>query len=82
MHNPDLDPEVLLDMTQSLIEGLGVKSGGPAKSVGDRWLVLAGEDLPSHIETYRQVYSELAVPTRFTKILMVFARGRVETLAG
>jgi hypothetical protein len=84
VHNPDSDPEVLLDMTQALIEGLGAKSGegGPARSAGNRWLVLAGEHLPSYIDTYRQVYSQLAIPTRFKKILMVLARGQVETLTG
>jgi hypothetical protein len=82
VHNPDSDPEVLLDMTQSLIEGLAMKSAGPARAAGDRWLVLAGEDLPSHIETYRQIYAALAIPTRFTRILLLLARGRIETLAG
>jgi hypothetical protein len=84
VHNPDSDPEALLDMTQALIEGLGAKSGegGPARSTRNRWLVLAGEHLPSYIDTYRQVYSQLSIPTRFKKILMVLARGQVETLTG
>lgn len=69
VHNPNSDPELLLDMTQSLIEGIGAKSGkgGPARSAEDRWLVLAGEDLPSSIETYRQVYSQLSISTHFKK---------------
>ena len=51
-------------MTQSLIEGIGAKSGegGPARSAENRWLVLAGEDVPSPIETYRQVYSAALHP--------------------
>lgn len=83
VHNPDSDPEVLLDVTQSLIEGIGAKAakGAPAAVAGARWLVLAGDDRLSHIDTYRQAYSQLSIPTGFKKILMVLAGGRIETLA-
>jgi len=84
VHNPDSDPDVLLDITHSLIERIGAKArkGAPARSAGDRWLVLAGEDRLSHIEPYRHVYSQLSIPTHFKKILMVLAGGRIETLTG
>jgi hypothetical protein len=84
VHNPESDPDVLLDMTRSLIECIGTAAGKrtPARFSGDRWLVLANEDGPSHIETYRHVYSQLSVPNDFKKILMVFAGGRVEALEG
>jgi hypothetical protein len=84
VHNPESDPDVLLDMTRSLIERIGTAAGkrAPARFSGDRWLVLANEDEPSHIETYRHVYSQLSLPNDFKKILMVFAGGRVEALAG
>jgi hypothetical protein len=84
VHNPESDPEVLLDITQSLIECIGAKAGegAPARSAGDRWLVLAGEDRLSQIEPYRQVYSQLSLPTGFKKILMVLAGGRIERLTG
>jgi hypothetical protein len=67
-----------------LIERIGTAAGkrAPARFSGDRWLVLANEDEPSHIETYRHVYSQLSLPNDFKKILMVFAGGRVEALAG
>ena len=84
MHNPDSDPDVLFDITLSLIERIGAKArkGAPARSAGDRWLVLAGDDRFSHMETYRHVYSQLSIPTDFKKILMVLADGRIETLTG
>jgi len=84
VHNPDSDPDVLFDITLSLIERVGAKarSGAPAKSAGERWLVLAGEVPHSHIEPYRHAYSQLSIPTDFTKILMVLAGGQIETLAG
>ncbi len=83
VHNPESDPDVLLDMTHSLIERVGTAAGkpAPAQFSGDRWLVLANEEGPPHIETYRHVYSQLSIPNNFKKILMVFAGGRVETLA-
>jgi hypothetical protein len=84
VHNPDSDPDVLLDITHSLIERIGAKArnGAPAGSAGDRWLVLAGEVPHSHIEPYRHAYSQLSIPTDFKKILMVLADGQIETLAG
>jgi hypothetical protein len=84
VHNPDSDPGVVLDITHSLIERIGAKAskGTPARSAGDRWLVLAGEDRLSHIKPYRHACSQLSIPTDFTKILMVLAGGRIETLIG
>jgi hypothetical protein len=84
VHNPDSDPDVLLDITHSLIERIGAKAGegAPALFAGDRWLVLASEDRLSHIEPYRHVYSQLSIPTDFKKMLMVLAGGRIETLTG
>ena len=84
VHNPDSDPDVLFDITLSLIERVGAKarSGAPAKSAGERWLVLAGEVPHSHIEPYRHAYSQLSIPTDFKKVPMVLADGRIETLTG
>jgi hypothetical protein len=82
VHNPDSDPDVLLRLTQSLLRHIGAAAGkrAPRKFTGDRWLVLANDDAPSHIETYRHIYSQLSIPTGFKKVLMVLADGRVETL--
>jgi hypothetical protein len=84
VHNPDSDPDVLLDLTQSLARQIGAAADRhrPETVAGNRWLVVASEDEPSQFETYRQVYAQLAAPTGFEKILIVFAGGRVETLAG
>ena len=84
VHNPDSDPDVLFDITLSLIERIGAKArnGAPAKSAGERWLVLVGDDRFSYIEPYRHAYSQLSIPTAFTKILMVLADGQIETLTG
>jgi hypothetical protein len=84
VHNPDSDPRVLLHLTQSLLQRLGEAVGkrAPKKFTGDRWLVVAGEHGISHIEAYRHVYSQLSIPTDFTKALMFLAGGRVETLSG
>jgi hypothetical protein len=84
VHNLDSDPDVLFDITLSLIERIGAKArnGAPAGSAGDRWLVLVREVPLSHIEPYRHAYSRLSIPTDFKKILMVLADGRIETLTG
>src|SRR3954464_6672180 len=84
VHNPDSDPDGLFDITLSLIERIGAKArtGAPARSAVDRWLVLAGDDRFSYIEPYRHVCSQLSIPTGFKKILVVLADGRIETMTG
>ena len=84
VHNPDSDPDGLFDITLSLIERIGAKArtGAPASSADDRWLVLAGDDRFSYIEPYRHVCSQLSIPTGFKKILVVLADGRIETMTG
>lgn len=83
VHNPDSDPDLLLDMTQLLLERIGAAAGkpAPAGSASARWLVLATADGPAQIETYRQVYAQLSISTEFKKILIVLAGGRVEILS-
>jgi hypothetical protein len=82
VHNPDPDPQILLDVAQSLLECMSAAAdrGAPTRFAGDRWLVVINEGELSHIETYRHVYSQLSIPTGFTKILMVSAGGKVEAL--
>ena len=84
VHNPDTDPDALLEMTQSLLQHIGTATGRPApgKLAGDRWLVVADEDGLPHVGTYRHVHDQIAVPAGFKKILMVLPGGRVEVLAG
>jgi hypothetical protein len=84
VHNPDPDPDVLLRLTQSLLQHIGAAADKrpPEKFIGDRWLVVASTDGLSYIETYRHVYSQLSISSDFKKILVVLAGGRVETLTG
>ena len=81
VHNADSNPDILLNVTQSLLERIGSKAEAtPARLRGDRWLVLANGYGLTDIETYRHVYSQLSIPHDFKKILMVFDGGRVEAL--
>jgi hypothetical protein len=81
VHNADSNPDILLNVTQSLLERIGSKAEAtPARLRGDRWLVLANGYGLTDIETYRHVYSQLSIPHNFKKILMVFDGGRVEAL--
>ena len=82
VHNPDSDPDLLLGLTQALLQSIGAAADKPPPETftGDRWLVVASEDGPPHIETYRQIYSQLSMSTDFNEVLMVLAGGRVESL--
>jgi hypothetical protein len=85
VHNPDPDhPELLMGLTESLLRHIGAAEGkrAPKKSANDRWLVLACVAAFPHAETYRHVYSQLAIATDYRKILLVLSGGRVELLAG
>ena len=84
VHNPDCDGDVLLAVTQSLLQHIGAaaEKRPPAKFTGERWLVLADADGLAPIETYRQVYSQVNTSTGFEKILMVLPGARVEPLTG
>jgi hypothetical protein len=82
VHNSDTDPQVLFNMTRALLELLRARAHTDArkKLAGDRWLVVMNERTSAHIDAYRDIYSQLRIPTDFTKILMVFGDGRVEAL--
>jgi hypothetical protein len=82
VHNADSNPDILLNVTQSLLERIGSKAEirTPARFRGDRWLVLANGYGLTDIETYQHVYSQLSIPHDFKKILMVFDDGQVEAL--
>lgn len=80
VHNPGSGPDILFEIAQLLLASIGRAAGKPAPDGFDRWLVVANAGAFSHIETYRQVYAQLAMHSGFIKILIVFAEGRVETL--
>jgi len=84
VHNPDPDSDQLLDLTQALLLHVGAAADRrpPPAFTGDRWLVLADPDGRAPIETWRQVYAQLAPSTDFKTVLMAPAGGRVETLTG
>jgi hypothetical protein len=81
VHNSDSDPLLLFDMTDELLELISMQAGKRApRLAGDRWLVLICAAGISCLDAYRYIYSQLRTPINFTKILMVFADGRVGTL--
>jgi hypothetical protein len=81
VHNADSDPVLLLDMTRELLQLMSGEAGGRAvRSSGDRWLVLISAEGGALLDAYRDIYAQLCRPTGFTKIVMVFADGRVGEL--
>lgn len=84
VHNPDSDPEILLGVTDLLLKCIGADAGKgmPAGFAGDRWLVIGYEGKPIQVDTYRQVCSQISLPSDLKKVLMVFAGGLVESLSG
>ena len=76
VHNPDPKSDVLLDLTESLLEQVGTPEKKSART--DRWLVIADNDGQPHIEAYRWIASQLS---GFEKILIVLKDGVVETLS-
>jgi hypothetical protein len=84
VHNPDTDSDLLLNTTQELLQHVGAAAYRRAflQSANARWLIVIIEGGYSHIETYRQLFAQLSMPTDFAKILMVLDGSRVETLMG
>jgi hypothetical protein len=73
VHNRDSDPAPLFDLAQTLLErtrkGLS----------GESWLVLAIEDEPSWLETYRHVCSQLFAQADLHRVVLVGRNGAVST---
>lgn len=85
VHNPDPNAAaLLLDATQLLLERYGACTAGRArtKSQPDRWLLVVSDREPSHLETYRQAYSQLGNPAGFNKVLVLLSDGSIESLTG
>ncbi len=84
VHNPyRRHAGILSNIACSLIEQMGAAavSRAASKLACDRWLIIASADESSHIEIYRHVYSQLFAETSFSKILIVFASGQIESLS-
>jgi hypothetical protein len=81
VHNPDLDPLLLFNMTRELLGLINAEPGQPApRLMGDRWLAVLTARQISCLPAYRYIYSQLSMATNYEKILVVFADGRVDTL--
>jgi hypothetical protein len=81
VHNSDLAPFLLLDMTRETLELFSAKIGGRTpRPAGERWLVVTSPDGIECLDAYRWIYSQLRMPTGFKKILMVFADRNVRAL--
>ncbi len=80
IHNPKSDPEVLLDVTQSLLEAFASKAELPAAASRERWLVLVDADATTSVKTYRRVFDQLPPPVGFDRILIVSGTRTVEAL--
>jgi hypothetical protein len=81
VHNRDSDPQVLFELTSSLLRRIGTVQRSRAGFSGERWLVVAYEEGPQWIPTYRHICSQLVGGRDFQRILLVGADGRVSTLA-
>jgi hypothetical protein len=83
VHNSDVDPRILLNMTREMLELVSAEAGRPApRLAGVRWLVVISARGISCLEAYRYIYSQLRMATDFKQILMVFGDGRVGMLKG
>jgi hypothetical protein len=76
VHNPDSDPAILIDVTRSLLARADSRQG----AAGSRWLVVAAQDSPVPIETYRHVCAQLGLRAVFDKTLVVLSGGQIASL--
>ena len=76
----DPKPGALLMVMQSLQNEIGARAKKrlPAGFSGDWWLVLVSDQWIGDAKTYRSMLSQLSIPGRFTKILIVLDGGRVD----
>lgn len=79
VHSAGASPAPILNAAQSLLDRLRAKGTADAKE-GQRWIVLLGETALA--KSLRDACLQISRPTGFDKVLLVDARGRVETLAG
>jgi hypothetical protein len=80
VHNPEPDPEVLVDVTRKLLMCMG---SGKRAATGGCWLVIANQDRLAPLRTVWQVCSALRAWAVFTRIVIVESKGvRVLLRAG
>lgn len=80
----DPDPGDLAEAMRAMRDLITERAGqhAPRKRAGARWLVLACDAPVADGGTYRRALSRLSVPDAFSRVLLVTAGRRVETLAG
>jgi hypothetical protein len=84
VHNPHPGADLaLLDRAEALLTGLAeaAERRAPAKFGGDRWLVFSGTSGADDPSNWRRIYARLSVQGNFSKVLMLFGDGKVETLS-
>jgi hypothetical protein len=77
VHNPDSEPTILVDVTRALLGGAAARD----RSARGSWLVVAGQDSPVPIATYRHVGAQLGLGTVFEKTVIVLPGERIATLS-
>lgn len=80
VHSENTEPELLLDVAQSLLEGIGAATDRPTPPDAEGWLALVAQQAFWIGDAWRQVFAQLGVETGFAKIVLVFPGGRVESL--
>ncbi|MGH6993346.1 MAG: hypothetical protein ACREEH_08415 [Caulobacteraceae bacterium] len=83
IHNRGIDPGVLFDLAEALLERLEPKGspGAPAPHVGERWLLLAANGAHAPVEICRSVLSQVSLPAELTTVVMGSRGGRLQILA-
>ena len=77
VHSPGTDPRQLIEMSQSVLQLVGLPSRRPAE---ERWFVLAVSGASPPAGTWRQMFAELFVVRHDPKVLVAFPGGRVEVV--
>jgi hypothetical protein len=82
VHNADSDPELLFEVTRTLLARIGSGARARKGDAGGRWLVVANQDGLSPLGTYRHVGSQLGARDVFDRIDAVMPGGRIEPVSG
>ena len=80
VHNVGTPPRLLFDVTRALLSVLWAKDRPKASMrSGNRWLVILAKD-SVHLMAYRSICQQLGSQRGFTKVLVLFEDGSVESL--
>lgn len=73
VHNRDSDPTILFDLTQALLACADSICPSRSDTSSRRWLIVAMEDGPRWMETYRHVCAQIFTPADFQRVVLVDA---------